>query len=157
MRVTDAKHTPEPWEHREAGRGDDGAERWDVVQSPDAPDAEKPQRVIAICWDTGDHETLRRDARSNARRIVAAVNACEGIPTEALESGVVREMVEALVLHQFDTPGYRHKLAVEKTRAVLRKLLGEASSPATNHDEEYEEWLRRAEEERYYNEYGREA
>ena len=34
----------------------------------------------------------------SARRIVAAVNAVEGIPTEALEAGVVREMAEALEL-----------------------------------------------------------
>jgi len=32
---------------------------------------------------------------ADARRIVACVHACEGIPTEALESGVVRELIEA--------------------------------------------------------------
>ena len=30
------------------------------------------------------------------RRIMAAWNACEGIPTEALEAGVVKDMLEAL-------------------------------------------------------------
>ena len=39
---------------------------------------------------------------ANARRIVAAINACEGIPIEALESGIV---VDAL-----------------KARGVLRKM-----------------------------------
>lgn len=29
------------------------------------------------------------------RRITACVDACDGIPTEALESGVVRELIEA--------------------------------------------------------------
>jgi hypothetical protein len=33
---------------------------------------------------------------ANARRIVAAVNACQGIPTEALEQGVVAELLAAL-------------------------------------------------------------
>ncbi|MFN7131594.1 MAG: hypothetical protein ACK4N5_05890 [Myxococcales bacterium] len=33
---------------------------------------------------------------ANARRIVAAVNACAGLSTEALEKGVVGEMVKAL-------------------------------------------------------------
>ena len=33
---------------------------------------------------------------ANARRICAAWNACEGIPTEALEAGVVKDILEAL-------------------------------------------------------------
>jgi hypothetical protein len=32
----------------------------------------------------------------NAQRLVAAWNACEGIPTEALDTGVVQDMYEAL-------------------------------------------------------------
>ena len=32
----------------------------------------------------------------NATRLAAAWNACEGIPTEALEAGVVKDMLEAL-------------------------------------------------------------
>lgn len=34
--------------------------------------------------------------RGDGRRIVAAVNGCTGIPTEALEAGVVADMLEAL-------------------------------------------------------------
>jgi hypothetical protein len=37
---------------------------------------------------------------ADARGLVAAWNACEGIPTEALEAGVVVDMLEALRLHQ---------------------------------------------------------
>jgi hypothetical protein len=33
---------------------------------------------------------------ANARRIVAAVNACAGIPTEALERGIVKELAISL-------------------------------------------------------------
>lgn len=33
---------------------------------------------------------------ANARRIVAAVNACEGISTPALEDGVIKELLAAL-------------------------------------------------------------
>ena len=36
------------------------------------------------------------ERRANARRIVAAWNACEGLSTEALESGVVRELADVL-------------------------------------------------------------
>ena len=31
-----------------------------------------------------------------SRRIVACVNACEGIPTEALEGGVIGELLETM-------------------------------------------------------------
>lgn len=34
--------------------------------------------------------------RGDGRRIVAAVNGCKGIPTEALETGVVADMLKAL-------------------------------------------------------------
>src|SRR5690606_40830338 len=36
------------------------------------------------------------DALEDARRIVAAVNAVEGIPTDALDAGVIRELLEVL-------------------------------------------------------------
>ena len=36
------------------------------------------------------------ELKANVRRIVAAINACEGISTEALEQGVVAELLEAL-------------------------------------------------------------
>jgi len=66
----------------------------------------------------------------SAQRIFACVNACEGIPTEALESGVVREMVETLeallpsienaVGEIYYWPEY------ERAKAVLAKVRGEA-------------------------------
>lgn len=51
-----------------------------------------------------------------------------GVPTEALEAGVVREMIEALeaVVYQYDTPWDRHRYSIEKAKAVLAKLRGEA-------------------------------
>lgn len=33
----------------------------------------------------------------DARRIVAAINACEGIPTEALEKGIIQHVMDALL------------------------------------------------------------
>ena len=44
--------------------------------------------VIQSCTD--------QPALENARRIVACVNACAGIPTEELEQGVVQALIEAL-------------------------------------------------------------
>ena len=45
----------------------------------------------------------------NPRRLAAAWNACEGIPTEALEAGVVKDMLGALkmvgaIIHNGDDP-----------------------------------------------------
>jgi hypothetical protein len=37
-----------------------------------------------------------RHARANARRIVACVNACQGISTEALQGGIVARSIEEL-------------------------------------------------------------
>ena len=38
---------------------------------------------------------LTPERRVELRRVVACVNACEGIPTEALEANVVRELIYA--------------------------------------------------------------
>lgn len=45
---------------------------------------------------SGYAPALVREAEANARRIVACVNACEGLSTEALEQGVVGELLAAL-------------------------------------------------------------
>ena len=42
----------------------------------------------------GGEETVT--AVANTRRVEATWNACHGIPTEALEAGVVKELLEAL-------------------------------------------------------------
>jgi len=75
----------------------------------------------------------------NAQRIVACVNACDGIPTEALEAGVVREMVEAITEivdhcnwqdeHHPDGRAVVHKLhysIADNLRHILAKVRGEA-------------------------------
>lgn len=51
---------------------------------------EYPYAHVADVLASGPHPA------SDARRFVAAWNACKGIPTEALEAGVVQEMREAL-------------------------------------------------------------
>jgi hypothetical protein len=65
------QHTPGPW--RIAGKGTirQGDDIW----------------IAKANW---------RNAEANTSRIVAAVNATEGISTEALEAGVVGEMLAAL-------------------------------------------------------------
>ena len=76
-----ATYTPEPWWIDDdgfiaAGSGDD----YSTVADP-------------RCRPTADYGT---ENEANARRIAAAVIACEGISTEALEQGAVSELREAL-------------------------------------------------------------
>ena len=72
-------HTPEPWSHR-----GNQIEIWREHPETGTP---QPQLIARV--------TERLDT-GNAARIVAAVNACAGIPTAALEAGVIAEMREAL-------------------------------------------------------------
>jgi hypothetical protein len=72
-----AAHTPEPW----------------FVQPSDHPGGllikPIPGQVVAQCDEVPEME-------ANARRIVAAVNACKGISTEALERWIIAELRHAL-------------------------------------------------------------
>lgn len=67
-----AEHTKGPWRVGSSGR---------------TVSAGFGQRVATI--------TDRDEAGTNARRICAAVNACEGIPSAALEAGVVKDLLAA--------------------------------------------------------------
>lgn len=60
----------------------------------------------------GERRISWKEAQGNARRIVACVNACAGIPIEFLENGGVAKLVEALATIKaipgnvdHDTPG----------------------------------------------------
>lgn len=82
------KHTPEPWQYH-LGRGADP--RFHVQTQGGYQIASTPP----LHRDTRSHdENTQREA--NARRIVVCVNACAGIPTEALEAGVVGELLAAI-------------------------------------------------------------
>lgn len=75
-----AQHTPTPWRHNVEGY-------------PEAGIKGANGRNIAHTWNVGASQPKSADAlkkrteedRANARRIVACVNACEGIATERLE------------------------------------------------------------------------
>ncbi len=93
-----APHSPEPW-HIEPLVADHGAS---------IAICNRHEGILAVIPplnedDEPDEATAQRDPHdaANARRMVAAVNACQGIGTEALEQGVVRELLEAL-----ETAGY---------------------------------------------------
>lgn len=84
-----SEHTPGEWT----------AERIDYSKGLDVSfEVTSGRRVIAGTYmrEIKREAYLIAEDEANARRIVACVNACEGIPTEALESGAVRELLEAL-------------------------------------------------------------
>ncbi|MGL4755845.1 MAG: hypothetical protein ACRCXB_26105 [Aeromonadaceae bacterium] len=73
------KHTPEPW-------ATDYRERPDGMFAQEVFDA-NGETIATLAWfpvDSGVGTTTNREA--NARRIVACVNACAGLPTEQLEA-----------------------------------------------------------------------
>ena len=88
-----ASHTPEPWDCDRATT---------MYATPDESDAitmiEVRANVTHDGWDTVAFiEAIWPGARANALRIVAAVNACKGISTEALEQGVITELQQCLI------------------------------------------------------------
>ena len=76
-----SKHTPEPWKISH----DDSTEEWSIVTNQQGS-------IIANVNEETGHELVgsapvmrKMPGLDNARRIVACVNACTGIRTEALE------------------------------------------------------------------------
>ena len=76
-------HTPEPWRY--------------VDESTPAA-VEMGLRDYAIESDDGGFDIASLvSSEADARRIVAAVNACRGISTESLENGVVKELLASSI------------------------------------------------------------
>ncbi|MBI3408195.1 MAG: hypothetical protein HY040_07550 [Planctomycetes bacterium] len=78
-------------------------------------------------WDEPDtNEAAETEAQ--ARHIVAALNACRGIPTEALEQGIVKELVDTLdfffnIMHDYRSSvekGYI-QLAMQRSNAAITR------------------------------------
>jgi hypothetical protein len=75
-----------------------------------------------------DSKVARDADEATPKRACAAVNACAGIPTSALESGVIAEM-RAVILELLNAGIYRtfrldekHVAARDKAESILAKL-----------------------------------
>lgn len=112
-------HTPEPWQITgQSCRDYEGAE------------IGTGNKTVAVIL-TADAVEVTEEERANARRIVAAVNACKGISTEALEQGVVAELLQQLMLlaDHLETPPHAlseqlRALRLRETRATIAKANG---------------------------------
>jgi len=117
------QHTPGPWRVVEKGLG------WREIWAGNRA-VVRADGYYSAKYE--DYECGVAISEPNARRIVAAVNACEdaGLSTEALESGVVREMIEALevlVRANYDiTPASAMDELWRQAERVLAKVRGES-------------------------------
>lgn len=116
MATPTCKKCGSPFSEQEARAGYDTCERCPVDPEPNAASHTPEPWVTVTDEDTGEievrpaadasgwvYQTVAQVGRddipedvANARRIVAAANACEGISAEALEAGVIAEMRSAL-------------------------------------------------------------
>jgi len=118
-----AAHTPEPWRITgQSCRDYEGAE------------IGTGNKTVAVIL-TADAVEVTEEERTNARRICAAVNACQGIGTEALDCGIIADLRHILgeivtaagdldaaidgATDQFDAERNRLNAAIRIAQAVL--------------------------------------
>ena len=90
------RHTPEPWALRPAAIFEGTIHSHPIIVRADSG-----WRVTGIepaGYTSANGETGLRDiVNANARRIVACVNACAGIPTESLECQTKKQLTDKLI------------------------------------------------------------
>src|SRR4051794_36246379 len=85
------KHTPEPWE---AEHQHDCTGEWWTIEAATVGRLAR-SGVVADTLNR-DHCIDPEEDAANVRRIMACVKACQGIPVDALEQGVVAELLSCL-------------------------------------------------------------
>ena len=113
--------------------------------SPHADVRAASGRNVAVTWLVGARQPKTPEAykarcaedRANADRLVAAWNACDGISNEALEGGVVADLLAALrdleaMAERYRPPGYPVPDAQIKARAVIAAATGGAIDALTD-------------------------
>lgn len=83
-----ADHTQEPWLVTGPQKGKIGG--YEVVSTVPGTNRYDTHPLVAMMQHSPDRQHV---AEADARRIVACVNACAGIPTEALEAGAIAALV----------------------------------------------------------------
>ena len=78
-------HSPEPWGYKADGPPVDDPDGYCEIFA--CADAEFGQYItVVVTWVSEDGDAAYGIRQVDARRIVACVNACKGIPTEVLEN-----------------------------------------------------------------------
>jgi len=98
--MSEQKHTQEPWSLSEDSTSildKDGFAIADVTNVAVLDDYDKKLRIPH--WadsPLASRDISEEEQEATARRIVACVNACAGIPTEALDAGVLHDIGDEL-------------------------------------------------------------
>jgi hypothetical protein len=119
-------HTPEPWDYD-----------LDFIVAPD-PGGLHPDIYIAEIAHRDEEGRVappeHQDA--NARRICAAVNACKGIPTEALERGAIAapRLLEALTRAEGFMSGFEDDELQDGINELLAEIRAAVAAATGNPD-----------------------
>ena len=124
-------HTKEPWKIGN-GRKTDLYMGWDTILGKNE-DGEK----FVLCRVNGNYEDI---GRANARRIVACVNACAGIPNDMLEEAGFGNVLSIGVTNLTAERDSLRSTLAEKTAQVerLRDALTNIYDYGLDRDGEYE-------------------
>lgn len=79
-------HTPEPWVYN-------STHGWIEQQG-----AAGTRVILCQLWNR--HDETFPNATANAQRIIACVNACAGLSHEALDAGIITDLLAALEAHR---------------------------------------------------------
>lgn len=117
------EHTPDPWKvRRQYGKP--------LIIHPYEEDADgnPGEHIIGEVndlryWDETAQGCGSKRPMDNGRRIVACVNACEGLSTEDLEDGVIEEVLT--VLAGEDDAGQSLDRLLTRTEKILVRLEGD--------------------------------
>lgn len=137
-----SKHTPEPWatEYRERHDGTFAQEIFDADGETIAILAWHPVRLDG--WTKTDRE-------ENARRIVAAVNACSGFEVETLESIA---MTGETLLARFELMKSENEQLKKQRDELLAALSGASEKMKAAHESMFDQCLSNP----VYNAWGKE-
>ena len=117
-RMNEKKHTGEPWRLGEYGG----------IYPENNNDSGNQPKIVGGQTKSG----FLPNYKNNETRIVLCVNACAGISNEALESGVIAEMAEALILaitpyvESIICPRFENTELGRKTIPILEKYHGKS-------------------------------
>ncbi len=84
--MNDTKHTPGPWDVERAPQNESYDRAYIIECNPLLYSPQQGRRIAIV------HGRSMENAEANARRIVACVNACEGISTEVLEGTTAEKL-----------------------------------------------------------------
>lgn len=120
------KHTPEPWRLKAGSR----TNMIEAKSGRRAHPSDDGWRIVATYQDACESfagDDVDANLAANGRRIVACVNACAGISTDALENNVVADLLLTCKALVADCAGSaEHWDSMKAARAVIAKAEGGA-------------------------------